>query len=150
GAAADRALREAREQIGRLAVEVGRPPEESAALKTPGHQLARLLKARLDTTPEFVRHDPKLRGVQPKPLIGCTEALLLGAATDDLLAAVPGHDASVQLTVQHLPHARNRPSTTATRGCDVLLVQRVGNPLEAEAGGVHLEKSPHDVGLVGV
>src|SRR5262249_8340986 len=136
--------------VGRLAVQVGGPPEKSAALEASRHQFSRLLKAHLDATPQFVGNDPKLWGVKPQPLVCCAEALLLGATTDDLLTTVPDHDASVQLTVQHLPHAGNRPSTTATRGCDTFLVQRVGDPLEAQASGVHLEKSTHDVGLVGV
>src|SRR5262249_27282432 len=113
---------EAGQQVWGLAVEIGRPSEQAAAMEASRQQLASLLQPGVRALPQLIGHDALIWSVDTQPLICLATVLLLRAAADDLLAPIPDNDTAVQLPVQHFPDTGDRPAVAAAGRCDVVLV----------------------------
>jgi hypothetical protein len=86
--------------------------------------VAALLSPSFNGTPEILVHDAELRGLDPKPFVLGALPLVLGAAADGLLTAVPGDDASVQLAPQDFENSSRCPAqAVATRRRDPVPVK---------------------------
>jgi hypothetical protein len=137
-AAAAPALRESREQIGRLARAL-RAPEELPA----GHTQVRPLLAferGLRGHPQCLGHDPQLGRGQDEPLALGTQPLGARAPAIDPLHLVPHELATVDAPAEHLADRGRRPAARVpARRAQPLSRERLGDAHQPLPVGAELE-----------